>query len=124
MIRKWMKLILLITISIACLSMASGCGTIFMRQYPSCRSRNFDCYAATRYDAMIIAHGGGIWAYGDCNNGLGPIAGWLVIVPVHIIDLPISIVTDTILLPADFIRDGEKKEKDIQPLDSPNVLKP
>jgi len=108
-----MKLILQITIAIASLSMASGCGTIAMRHYPSCQSRHFPCYPACRYDALTIASGG-IVERPAADGYIYSIYGWMVLVPFHIIDLPISFVTDTILLPADLIRYDDKTGKDIQ----------
>lgn len=79
----------------------SGCGTIIMRPKGA---QNMGCYPAITYDLYNITSGGGIYAYGDCNNGLGPVAGWCLVVPLHIIDLPLSFVTDTIFLPFDIRR--------------------
>ena len=101
-----MKRILNVLLVAACIG-SSGCGTVLMRDYPSCRSsqpEQFLLYPATHYDWIIITQGGGIYAYGDCDNGVGPVVGWLVVVPLHLIDLPISLVTDTVLLPVDLVR--------------------
>jgi len=84
-----------------------GCGTLITR-IPSAPST---CYPATRYDGYIIASGGGIYAYGDCDNGMGSILGWSVVVPLHIVDLPISLITDTLLLPFDFRRSSVRNEE-------------
>lgn len=112
----------LITISIACLSMTSGCGTIITRHYPSCKSRWVAFYPASKYDALTIASGGIL--EGPDEGYIYSIYGWLVLVPFHIIDLPISFLTDTILFPADIIRYDDKKEKDIQqpPSGNPDSL--
>ncbi len=57
-----------------------------------------------------------MYAYGDCDNGLGPVTGWLVVVPLSVVDLPISLVTDTLWLPADIVRDKRAgKESANQP---------
>ena len=50
-----------------------------------------------------------MYARGDCDNGLGTTAGWFVVVPLHMLDLPISVLTDTLCLPADIVRDNRKK---------------
>lgn len=94
------------TLSLCCLC---GCGTLITR-IPS--EPSSVCYPATRYDSYIIGSGGGIYAYGDCDNGLGPVLGWSVVVPLHIVDLPISLVTDTILLPFDFKRSRIRAEEE------------
>ena len=110
-----MKKILSLGIILGCLGL-NGCGTFLMRDYPSCRPNQpelFSIYPATHYDGIIISQGGGIYSYGDCNNGLGPVLGWTVVVPIHIIDLPISLVTDTVLFPIDVIR-TRQREKNIQ----------
>lgn len=49
-----------------------------------------------------------MYARGDCDNGLGSVAGWLVVVPLHFVDLPISLVTDTVMVPCDMRRKAKK----------------
>ena len=61
-------------------------------------------YGATRLDAMTVRTGGGVYAFGDDDNGLGPVVGWVVAVPLLIIDTPVSLVTDTAFLPWDLYR--------------------
>ena len=51
-----------------------------------------------------------MYAYGDCDNGLGPVVGWCVVVPLSILDLPISLLTDTLWLPADIVRNNREKK--------------
>lgn len=58
------------------------------------------CYRATQYDVGMISARGGIWAYGDCDNGFGTIPA----VSLHVLDVPISLVTDTLFLPLDAFR--------------------
>jgi uncharacterized protein YceK len=86
----------------------TGCGTIATRVGGGGRDAS---YPATKADAYVISTGGGIYAAGDCNNGLGPVMGWLVIVPLHIVDLPVSLVTDTICLPFDARRAIRERER-------------
>ena len=81
----------------------SGCGTVLMREYPSLRADEFPYYPATCYDVSNIAEGGAFYT-------TDRVIGWLVIVPIHVIDLPISLVTDTLLFPADYIRETNKEE--------------
>lgn len=85
----------------------TGCGTVVTRTGGSSLA-NF--YPATVYDGITIGTGGGIWAAGDCANGLGPVAGWGLVVPLHVVDLPISIATDTLLLPIDAVRAGHENQ--------------
>ena len=108
-----MKRLFTLAAIVGCLFL-NGCGTILMRDYPSCRPTPddiFSYYPATHYDGIIITEGGGIYSYGDCNNGLGPVLGWTVVVPIHIIDLPISLVTDTVLLLLDMIHNKQRQKR-------------
>lgn len=96
------NMMLVLVVSIMALT---GCGTLMSRQYPSCRpDPNYPYYSATTWDVFTITTGGGLFV---CPIGGGhlpsyvPVMGWLVIVPLHVMDLPISLVTDTIFLPSD-----------------------
>ena len=103
-----------IAIGLVAILSLTGCGTLVTRVGGGGRA---DYYPATIADVSIISSGGGIYAYGDCNNGFGPVVGWLVVVPLHLIDLPISIVIDTICLPYDAIRaqrENERKSRTFQ----------
>jgi uncharacterized protein YceK len=88
----------------------SGCSTVIMRANPENRGQ-LNYYPATRYDAFTIGTGGGMYSRGDCDNGVGPVVGWLMVVPLHIVDLPISLVTDTVMLPFDMRRKAKKTKE-------------
>jgi uncharacterized protein YceK len=86
--------------AIVCCFLGSGCGTIFTRATSEFDELPLRCYRATQYDVGMICEGGGIWAYGDCDNGIGTIPA----VSLHVLDVPISLVTDTLFLPFDVFR--------------------
>jgi len=83
-----------------------GCGTFLGREYPSFRAID-DCpfYPATVSDAYYIYGGVGQFELERPTSEFPSRAASCVIVPLAIIDLPISIVTDTILFPVDLIRE-------------------
>ncbi len=64
-------------------------------------------YPATAYDAMAIGSGGRDWLAGHPESG--PHSVWDsglelgLVVPLHILDLPISFATDTLCLPWDIV---------------------
>jgi uncharacterized protein YceK len=91
----------------------TGCGTILGRSYGSVRVDESLYYPATSYDTFIISSGGGVWAYGEGKNvnGWQEAFGWGLVVPLHVIDYPISIVTDTLLLPVDAERTAKAKKE-------------
>ncbi len=99
------KKVLLVPVFIGILAL-TGCGTIFGRLDGSNRDNGSLYYPATTYDTLIVSSGGGVWAYGEGRNisGWQEAFGWGLIVPFHVIDYPISIVTDTLLLPVDAMR--------------------
>jgi uncharacterized protein YceK len=78
------------------LGVLSGCATVMVRDFPSCRpQRATSLYPATSVDATCIVTGGGNLE-GDTS-----LLGYIVLSPFWILDLPVSLVTDTILLPND-----------------------
>jgi uncharacterized protein YceK len=99
-----MKKILLLVCLAGFVGTTSGCSTIAVRCTPSEARRGMPVYCATLIDAGTIFTGGGFYAYGDCNNGLGKIFGFCVAVPLSIVDLPISLVSDTLFLQCDLYR--------------------
>jgi uncharacterized protein YceK len=64
-------------------------------------------YPATSYDAEVISSGGAIFG----EAGMGKAAGWGLVVPLHVIDVPISLVTDTLLFPVDAIRVSKERKE-------------
>jgi len=89
----------------------TGCGTVAMREYPSCKAQEFSYYPGTLYDGLNIFEGGQFYANELVDNKVGRITtGWFVVVPLHIVDLPVSIVTDTLLLPRDLITEFSEKK--------------
>jgi len=79
----------------------TGCGTLMVRDFPSGRSHGL--YPATGCDVMMATTGGGMWQTGDCDNApvWARVVGWTVVAPLHVVDIPISVLADTIYLPAD-----------------------
>ncbi len=72
-------------------------------------------YPATAYDVVAISTGGRDWLGGHpCAEATA--SGWDLglVVPLHILDLPISLVTDTLCLPWDIVTaiKGRKGEAD------------
>ena len=94
--------------AIAAIGMITGCGTIGGRQYPSLRAEaGSTYYPATLLDTYMIQMGvGGLFSSeADRNTGEIPSRPYsLAMIPLSILDLPISLITDTVLLPADFAR--------------------
>ena len=77
----------------------SGCGTIAARMSNS----NEGIYPAMSIDRFGIVTGGGNWD-NDHPSGASRLTGWLILTPFWIADLPISFVSDTIMLPLDVRR--------------------
>ncbi|MEI6564092.1 MAG: YceK/YidQ family lipoprotein [bacterium] len=91
----------------------TGCGTIVARNSHPCGSNPY--YPATQWDVMTIRSGGGLFVGPPGGSpGVPHVVGWLLIVPLHILDLPVSLATDTICLPSDcyyhakFRRDAQR----------------
>lgn len=98
---------ILILMTVACLSLAlSGCGTLYAcvdsRSAGSSQNHHFEVYPATKIDIGAIKY----WSHDD-----GVFAKKASIVTLLIIDLPISVITDTCLLPVDWYLISHKKEK-------------
>ncbi|AGF79467.1 putative periplasmic lipoprotein [Desulfocapsa sulfexigens DSM 10523] len=92
-----MNRLLALTLILATITLTSGCSTILERVTYSEENRGqLNYYPATQFDIFTIKSGGGLY----CSPG----PGTLIVVPLSIIDLPISLVTDTIMLPADIAR--------------------
>ena len=96
---------------IAAIGIISGCGTIGGRQYPSLRAdMGSPYYPATQLDTYMIRMGAcGLFCSGaDRDTGEIPALAYLLgMIPLSVIDLPVSLITDTVLLPADFARRHE-----------------
>jgi len=81
----------------------SSCATVATRPTGN-MGRIYDkgtIYPAVQFDAMMIGCLGGIWQTGDCDNASWPmrLIGLCVVTPLFIVDLPVSAVVDTIMLP-------------------------
>jgi uncharacterized protein YceK len=100
-----MRLILAVSAVSAAL-LCSGCGTVVGRQYPSLRPKETDSfYPATKCDLSFVVLGGKVIAWGNHGSSdVPPRSLGFVIVPLSLVDLPISLTTDTILLPLDLAR--------------------
>ena len=93
---------------IAAIGIITGCGTIGGRQYPSLRAEAGNTYyPATQIDGYMIRMGTAGLFSSDSDRATGHIPSRmysLAMIPFSIIDLPVSLITDTVLLPADFAR--------------------
>ncbi len=99
----------LVAISVAAaLCFLTGCGTlarISMYADPESFHNRFTAfYPATDYDLVAISTGGRHWLAGHPQSE-ATASGWDLglVVPLHILDLPISLVTDTLCLPWDTV---------------------
>jgi uncharacterized protein YceK len=92
----------------------SGCATIAGRQFPSLRAEpsSTSYYPATVIDGYVLAMGTAGLTSTDHDNGEIPsrVLG-LVMIPLGVIDLPISLVTDTLLLPFDLARAPAERDR-------------
>jgi uncharacterized protein YceK len=94
-----------ITLQITTIVMfCTGCGTILARtgEPPS------PLYPATSFDLTMIRTGGMFWQAGDCAMAT---FGWTIVVPLYLVDIPISLTVDTVLLPIDLKQRGVVKER-------------
>ena len=91
-------------ISIALL--LSGCGTIAART----SNANEGLYPATSIDGLCIVTGGGNWD-NDHPSLSSKLVGWIILTPCWIIDLPVSLVSDTFMLPFDIRKSKAKDEE-------------
>ena len=103
-----MKRLFIVPAAVAAIGMITGCGTIGGRQYPSLRAEaGSTYYPATQIDAYMIRMGAAGLFSSNADHDTGEIPSRpysLAMIPLSIIDLPVSLITDTVLLPADFAR--------------------
>ena len=105
------------------IGMMTGCGTIGGRQYPSLRPNPATSYyPATAYDAdLVILGNAGLFSKPSDRDGghiPSPALGALMILS-GFFDLPISLVTDTILFPLDLVRVPKEKDRQSRMFDMP-----
>lgn len=101
----------------------TGCGTMEARQYPSCRIEEGivqeDLYPATACDLRIFKEVGKM-KLGRHSPGDNDIA--CCFFPFALFDLPLALVTDTLLLPLDLARhSSNKKHKDLKSRPEPHT---
>jgi uncharacterized protein YceK len=88
------------------LTITFGCGTFIGREYPSLRAVDGSpFYPATLMDAYFIYGGVRQFERERPTSEFPSRTASCFIVPLSILDLPISIATDTILFPVDLIRE-------------------
>jgi uncharacterized protein YceK len=102
-----------------CLALTPGCSSLQVREFPSCRNglakKGVPVYPSTVADAVGVIHGGHFFGdYGDLSD-------YLIWSPVFLLDLPFSIMADTLLLPVDIYRNLQKdpRSKESEPARSP-----
>jgi uncharacterized protein YceK len=99
----------------------TGCGTLArVGSYgdPSSLHSEFTAfYPATDYDLVAISTGGRDWLAGHHAD---TVSGWnlALVVPLHILDLPISLATDTLCLPWDIVVAIESHKEQTTPAPS------
>ena len=110
-----MKNLLTVIALTACQGLTLGCGTIVGRQYPSLRAEpDTSYYPATWFDASLVVNGAAGFSSRPSDRAGGHIphpAEGLIMVLTGILDLPVSLVTDTVLLPLDSVRVPAEKER-------------
>lgn len=116
-----MKRAIPVTTAIAVAVMLAGCGTIAGRQYPSLRAEpSSPYYPATIMDGYVILLGtAGLTSSGSRPDQIPSRTAGLVMIPLGVLDLPFSLVTDTLLLPADLVRQGRRPPKPTVPKHPP-----
>ena len=81
----------------------SGCGTVMSRPTPTYVAPGL--YPATRTDgALFWTCVSGASVFQEKGSGLAPLAGYTVVPLCFLIDIPLSLVADTVLLPMDIYR--------------------
>ena len=110
-----MKLLFTALAATAFIAILTGCGTIGGRQYPSLRAYPATSYyPATAFDADLVILGkAGLFSSPSDRDGghiPSPAIGILAII-AGALDLPISLVTDTILLPLDLARVPKERDR-------------
>ena len=94
-----MKLAQTVIIAVAILA-GAGCGTIISRPIPTYVGQGI--YPATRTDGNLFwACASGNSVFQEKGSGVVPLAGYTVVPLCFLLDMPISLVTDTIMLPID-----------------------
>ncbi len=94
----------------AALGFVTGCGTlerVSMYADPETFHNQYTAfYPATDYDLVAISTGGRDWLAG----GHGEPSRWeaAFVVPFHVLDIPISIATDTLCIPVDIVQAIER----------------
>ncbi len=92
----------------AALCFLTGCGTVArISSYgdPTAFHDEYTAFCpATAYDVVAIGTGGRKWVAGHPESEPTS-SGWDLdlVVPLHIVDLPISVATDTLCLPWDLL---------------------
>jgi uncharacterized protein YceK len=109
-----MKQIVQISLIIITIVTMPGCATIMSREYPSLRltpgAALPPCYPATVTDLYFIFAGFSFLLSGEGTSDTPSSAVSLLMIPGGVLDLPLSLVSDTILFPLDFKRRPPKKD--------------
>jgi len=86
------------------LALESKGGHIEGRSYPAVRT-DAECIGACVTGSTILH-------YGDCDNAgvVRPIIGYTIVPLCFVVDVPISVVTDTILIPLDLMTPTRQEE--------------
>lgn len=93
----------------------SGCGTFMGRGQQNVADIEQGIYPATRTDGTIfwLCITGNSVFQTHSSGWVAPIAGYTIVPFCFLIDLPISLVTDTVMLPADIRKPKERHPTDI-----------
>ena len=101
-------------IIILCLAtILTGCGTIVASGERFADPTPAGLYPATRYDGKVIDAGGGSFLYPDGSG---------IVILLSVIDLPISLVTDTVFFPYDIVK--ERKPRDTETIEQDECTVP
>jgi uncharacterized protein YceK len=97
--------------------MSTGCGTFLGRGQQNVADIKQGVYPATRTDGTIfwLCITGNSVFQTHSSGWVAPLAGYTLVPFCFLIDLPISLVTDTVMLPIDI-----RKSKERQPADIPD----
>jgi uncharacterized protein YceK len=119
--------IFLIIAALAGICFLTGCSTMVAR---GSNPKPESYYPATELDILAIGQGGGYWVKGDGGNTSSSMWG-IVAVPMLIVDIPISLVSDTLWLPFDANRFYNEKGREanifvmatgVETTDAPDVI--
>ena len=97
----------LFAVMMLCLIVCSGVYIISQsREFLSWKPEVARIYPATTTAFFLIVSGGGIYQTGDSGNApvWARVVGWGIVVPIGVLALPLSVLTDTISLPLDMFR--------------------